>query len=432
MSGNTSEALDSENWTVNGDVYFPLHDGTREALIPAGIYRIGFSQSQGWFLSKEKDRYDLSFKIYGTNDAVIDRCMKAWENTDENLSVLLNGLKGTGKTVSAQIITNKFIDMGIPVITMKGYDPSISEVLNNLKQPCVVLLDEFEKMFSEEKHQNAMLSVISGLGRGIHRRFFLLTTNETKISPYMKDRPGRIRYIFQFSNLSQELIQEIIEDRLDPDLSDYGKDILEYCKTLEVLSIDAITSVIDEVNIFREPPASFKDIFNLSARKAAYWDMIIVDPETGEDKGFFDDISTPLKSNMERLASYDTCPVEGREVTYNLRCFGFLNKNTALVAKLINYKETAVYKLGSARVKKAIEREFRGISAPKFLKSAEPKGFDIEVINSLGDDELADFASNFYYQANEYGPGCDFNPLKHPVRFVPNTKTSYSFNPHSF
>lgn len=47
------------------------------------------------------------FKIYGMESKLIEHVMRTFENTTSNLGMLFNGIKGTGKTITAKIIANR-------------------------------------------------------------------------------------------------------------------------------------------------------------------------------------------------------------------------------------------------------------------------------------------------------------------------------------
>ena len=65
------------------------------------------------YLEEYAPEFHFDFKVYGLEHDFIDHVMKTFENTTSNLGILLNGTKGTGKTVTAKILANK---MNLPVI----------------------------------------------------------------------------------------------------------------------------------------------------------------------------------------------------------------------------------------------------------------------------------------------------------------------------
>ena len=85
------------------------------------------------------------------------------------------------------------------------------------------------------------------------RKLYILTTNRLSVDENLLGRPGRIRYIKEFGNLSSKAINDVIDDNLE-DVS-LKEDILKLVDTLEISTIDILKSIIDEYNIMGEVPA---------------------------------------------------------------------------------------------------------------------------------------------------------------------------------
>jgi hypothetical protein len=262
-------------WIKSDNNYYSAPDGVPTGKIEPGVYKIIVPQFSPWVLSMERSDFYIPFKVYGINRTIIDRVKRAWEKTESSLGILLNGLKGSGKTVTAQILCNELIGMGYAVIVCDYYTPVIDQLIRgSLSQDVVFLFDEFEKNFKINKDdedssdsQQKLLSLIDGLGKTQYKKMFLFTTNHENIDENLIDRPSRIRYKYTFSDMTPEVTMEIIEDLLDPAYAHLKDKILSYITNLSVKSIDAVKSVVNEVNIFGEDPSSFEDFFNLSKKK---------------------------------------------------------------------------------------------------------------------------------------------------------------------
>lgn len=128
--------------------------------------------------------------------------------------LLFDGPPGTGKSAAAKCIANALgrplfrIDIG----AMKGKYVGDSEgnLLAALKQvdqmePCVVLLDECEKMFGEQSDSGVTSSMLSTLLWWMqeHRSqvFTLMTTNKKSAIPPELYREGRIDAVMDFKGL---------------------------------------------------------------------------------------------------------------------------------------------------------------------------------------------------------------------------------------
>jgi hypothetical protein len=267
--------MSSKIWHHSGNAYSPGTTAAQLPKLPGGIYKV-INTPLGWFLELKELKFTFPYKIYGTHDRITNRVSKAWEGLNGNLGILLNGLKGTGKTVTAQLVGNWASENDTPVIVIDSPLPNLSDVLKRIDQDLVVFFDEFEKTHNSE-HQQALLSSLDGNARTEYKRLFLLTTNNPNLDENMQDRPSRIRYTWNFEGLTPDLIMEIIDDLLHPELSEFSDSILQYVSTRRVQSIDVVKAVINEVNQFEEGPEAFEEIFNLTKLNPHYFTVSIVE-----------------------------------------------------------------------------------------------------------------------------------------------------------
>ena len=162
-------------------------------------------------------------------------------NGKKNLGVIFNGLKGTGKTIAAKLLSNR---LNMPVIIVPEAFDNIQSFIQNLNFECTVLIDEAEKTFKD--HQECLLKVIDGVYND-YRKLYILTTNRLSIDENLIGRPGRIRYIRYFGNLTIKAVSDYIDDNLE-DKSLKGT-ILDVVDSLEISTIDILKAVVDEFNI---------------------------------------------------------------------------------------------------------------------------------------------------------------------------------------
>lgn len=267
-------------WQHTGDSYYPSNTAAQAKSLPPAIYR--FVQTQtGWFLEKTSDRYTFPYKIYGTSDKITNRIKAAWSKLPSNFGILLNGLKGTGKTITAQQIVNWAIDSGIAVLNVSQPIP-LADIMTHIEQPLLVLFDEFEKTHDETRSagcQQELLTAIDGVARNEYRRMFLFTTNTKKVNENFIDRPSRIRYCWEFGRMGPDLIEMVIDDLLDKSLAHFKAGIIGYLNSREVLTMDVVKTVITECNIFREPPADFAEVMNLTEKEPAGYTLEIVESD---------------------------------------------------------------------------------------------------------------------------------------------------------
>lgn len=243
-----------EQWLILSNTYWQSTKGNYTKTLSKALYNICFDERKGFYLEKTDDKFDFQHKIYGVEQGLINRVVKTYNNTNRNLGILLNGVKGTGKTVTSKLIAN---EIETPVLIVNHLFGGMVEFINSIKQDVIIFIDEYEKTF-KERHD--LLTIMDGVLTTEHRKFFILTTNETYINDNLLQRPGRIRYFKTFGNLKPAVVEEIVDDFLVH--TEFKKQIIKFISSLELITIDIVKSIIEEVNIHKESPEVFKDIFN--------------------------------------------------------------------------------------------------------------------------------------------------------------------------
>lgn len=264
-----------KKWNRSGN-HFSIGDVTNQIeALPPGVYALNQSMF-GFYLERIEDKFEFSHKLYGLETRLIDRVVKTWTETDRNLGILLNGLKGTGKTVSAKVICNQ-LNLPVILVNMNPEGGGIPEFLNEIQQEVVVLIDEYEKIFGEDAE---LLTVMDGVLTGTSRKLFLLTTNKTYINDNMLQRPSRIRYFKTFKDLSPAVIEEIVDDTLIN--RKFKHDVISTISNLEIITIDIVKSIIEEVNLHNESPNEFMDVFNVKKITGKYTIYQVEKDENGK------------------------------------------------------------------------------------------------------------------------------------------------------
>ncbi len=257
---------DDTVWRQDVLEFWPTTNADLRRVLPAAIY--SYDQNpMGWFLSRTALKYEFPYKIYGHHETILSRVKTAWNGLPANLGILLNGVKGTGKTITAQVLANWVLSENIPVLVIHKPIPTLSEVLGHVSQPMLVIFDEFEKTHDKDAQQ-MILTAIDGMARNEFKRMFIFTTNAKAVDENFVDRPSRVRYIYEFDRLADDLVESLLDDRLDPKLTSLRGQIMAYLNTRKVLSMDTAKALIDEVNLFKEDPALFGTYFNVSEQDA--------------------------------------------------------------------------------------------------------------------------------------------------------------------
>ena len=261
-------------WLQDGNIF---NQGSATTVshpegLPKGIYEVKLSMA-GFYLSKIAESFTFDYKLYGLNQKFIDYVLKTYENTTGNLGVLLDGIKGTGKTVVAKELCNR---LQLPVILVQSMgsdtnDKLIKYLSTAIDFDCIFFFDEYEKEF---KDSSDVLSFMDGTYNSIYRKVFLLTTNELNVDPNLLGRPSRIRYKKSFGNLSEEVTREILNDILE-DKTAIDK-VIELTHSMNIITIDLIKAIATEINIHgAEALPDIKETFNIEFSKFSYLYKVI-------------------------------------------------------------------------------------------------------------------------------------------------------------
>lgn len=272
---------------VDNDWYLRDISGTKEKL-ENEIYNLCMNPNTGeLYLNRVGGKFEFDFKLYGLKSKLVNQVVKYYSSSKGNLGILLNGVKGTGKTITGKVIAN---NLGLPIIVVTGKASGLSSFIASINQDLVVMIDEYEKIYSaestrynqetgeDEKHADAsLLTLMDGVFTNKYRRTFILTTNEVWLNENMLNRPGRIRYKETFEDLDLETINEIIDDSLT--YTEQKENLITFVKSLKLITVDILKAIITEVNIFQEEPAICCASMNLEFLEKTYSVYEIVNEE---------------------------------------------------------------------------------------------------------------------------------------------------------
>lgn len=193
-------------------------DLTVEDRIPAGTYDVNFDPMSGYSLSM-RPNFKTTEKVYGNHLQMVDRMLDRYHKIDGNFGTILGGRKGTGKSMTARIVSEKLLEHDIPTILVTENTLGLPRFLQSIEQPALILIDEFEKIFNKgdkdtEDEQVQFLSLFDGLVNNHH--FYLITINDyNKLNQYFIGRTGRFYYDITYSNLSAGEVKDYLADKLN-------------------------------------------------------------------------------------------------------------------------------------------------------------------------------------------------------------------------
>lgn len=227
-----------------------------QETLPAGNYVLKFSPMEGFWLETSA-AFKMPSKIYGDCLRNSSRILNTFRQREGNTGALLVGEKGSGKTLLARQIS---IESEMPVILINSehFGDNFNSFLSSITQPTVVLFDEFEKVYSKEG-QEKILTLLDGTYQS--QKLFLLTSNDKwNLNANMKNRPGRIFYLLEFSGLDESFIREYCEDRLHNQSK--ISDIVQVSGMFDQFNFDLLSSFVEEVNRYGENPIDLVRILN--------------------------------------------------------------------------------------------------------------------------------------------------------------------------
>lgn len=201
-----------------------LTKGNAVAEIPPGVYTLQCHPEEGFYL-KPEDNFKMPKRVYGEVGTHVDRFLRSYELNDKNLGVLLVGDAGSGKTLTLKALVTKATDMGMPTIMVNApyTGDGFVAFLATITQNCLVCFDEFDKVYaSQNEHgqsfisaaQHTILQLLDGASSAPKKLFGFSANDESMISPYMRNRPSRIRYTVKFSRLELPVVVDYVTANL--------------------------------------------------------------------------------------------------------------------------------------------------------------------------------------------------------------------------
>jgi hypothetical protein len=250
--------------------------------LPAKIYELCFDKEKGYSLGEIDNNFNITQKVYGNVEKITGRVLHSFGKTEGNLGVLISGPKGLGKSLTVKKISSEALKNGFPVILVKENLGNIASFIDTIHQPCVIVLDEFEKNYTlqtkteqnDMEGQDSLLNMFDSTLAA--KKLFLLTCNDTRnLSEYLVNRPGRIHYHFKSNRLTIAEITEYCKDSLSPEYYDKISDICNLGAKTPDFSYDMLRSIIFELNTYNCTLEDVRRIINIDGRTHSPFDFKI-------------------------------------------------------------------------------------------------------------------------------------------------------------
>ncbi|MDP9904760.1 AAA family ATPase [Arthrobacter bambusae] len=184
--------------------------------LPVATYAIAFDPMSGYSLRNTSPLSPGGEPVYGNHPERVKRIVRGYQSMDRSMGVILSGDKGMGKSLMIRMLAEQMRDgLTLPTILVQHATPGLASFLDELGE-CVVVFDEFEKVFpndGDNEAQNQFLSLFDGLSTT--KRLYVLSVNHLHlVNDFMLNRPGRFHYHMRFQYPDAETVAQYLRDQV--------------------------------------------------------------------------------------------------------------------------------------------------------------------------------------------------------------------------
>lgn len=391
-----------------GDTYEVYTDeiNTYDELPPAA-YQVCFTKMRGFYLTKYPFAA-VNEKIYGKHREKADKVLDRFKTFDRNLGVILSGAKGIGKSICAKLIANNGIKAGLPVILINDDFPGLANFLTTIEQECIMLFDEFDKVFSSKGNinnngeelaecncnnvadcssQNTLLTLFDGMASS--KKIFVITCNNlNNISDFLVNRPGRFHFHFRFDYPEKEEIREYMEDNLFEKYHNEINKVLSFAEKVD-LNYDCLRAIAFELNLgttFEDAIADL-NIVNVEEKRYNVYAVFMDGTQSDRRKYYLDRFTSDIKEfymNTDTAYLYikynpidieyddktlnNIIPAAKLNIDYTSYVERYLSNKKIYEPDADDFETKEEYNEAYDKYKKEYEKEYNKLKNTKFVK----------------------------------------------------------------
>lgn len=286
--------------------------------LPVGNFLIKHNPFLGGYYFEQIDSFTMDHKVYGNTTRHADRILATFRDRPASTGVLLSGEKGSGKTLLAKRISMDAAaaeQMPTIIINTPLHGDEFNQFIQELKQPAIMLFDEFEKVYDREQ-QDTILTLLDGVFAS--KKLFIMTCNDVyRINDYMRNRPGRIFYAINYDGIDADFIREYCEDNLKNKNNIDG--VCRAATLFERFNFDMLKALVEEMNRYNETARQALELLNAKpiGTRQTYDVKLVIDGIVAEPNNLYPE-------------SFDVFPLEMQKLHISLSDMGELDPNATV------------------------------------------------------------------------------------------------------